>query len=202
MRTDRRGSVHMEAVMVIPIVLVMILLGRYIYEGSINRQETAVFARGATVAAAAARSTFLACDFERGQFIDLTEVGQAAQVGCRRQNAERGLSRERPIWDEVEDGAAAWRTILRDVKPSRSPSVIVGTAQVDLTITNSNMLAGQDTPQGRQSYLAPERTLWSHDERQFQHGHDRVIWDEICRGRGATYALFPNVFPNGGGPRC
>jgi hypothetical protein len=202
MRTDRRGSVHMEAVMVIPIVLVMILLGRYIYEASINRQETAIFARGATVAAAAARSTFIACDFERDQFIDLTEVGQAAQVRCRRQNAESGLSRERPIWDEVEDGAAAWRTILRDVKPSRSPSDIVGTADVTLTITNSNLLAEQDDLQSRQRYLAPERTLWSHDERQFQHGHDRVIWDEICRGRGATYALFPNVFPNGGGPRC
>lgn len=202
MRTDRRGSVHMEAVMVIPIVLIMILLGRYIYEGSINRQETAVFARGATVAAAAARSTFLACDFEREQFTDLAEVGQAARVRCRRQNAERGLSREQPMWDEVEDGAAAWRAILRDVKPSRSPNDIVGTASVDLTITNSDMLERQNNSQARQSYIAPERTLWSHDERQFQYGHDRVIWDEICRGPGATYALFPNVFPNGGGPRC
>ena len=154
------------------------------------------------MAAAAARSTFLACDFERGKFIDLTEVRQAAQVRCRRQNSEKGLSQERPMWDEVEDGAAPWRDILRDVKPSRGPSDIIGTANVELTIRNSNFLAQQDNPRTVQSYVAPERTIWSHDERQFQHGHDRVIWDEICSGPGATYALFPNVFPNGGGPRC
>ena len=191
----------MEAAMVIPIVVVMILLGRFVLEASISRQETAVFARGSTVAAAAARSTFLSCDFERGQFTDFAEVDQVAQVRCRRQDGERGLSREQPMWDEVEDGASAWDEILRDVKPSRSPNDIIATARVSISIERPAFLEQQDRVRASQSHVAPERVIWNHDERQFRHAHDEVIWDEICK-KAATYALFPNVFPNGGGPRC
>lgn len=202
MRINRRGSVNMEAVMAIPIVVIMILLGRFILEASVNRQETAVFARGSTIVAAVARSTYLSCDFERDQFDDFTEVDQNARVRCRRQDAERGLSREQPMWEEVEDGAAPWKDILRDVKPSRSPNDIVATANVDMDMQRPAFLEQQSAVRAKQSYIAPERTLWNHDERKFRHGHDKVIWDELCKGKGATYALFPNVFPNGGSPRC
>lgn len=199
MRINRRGSVNMEALMVIPIAVVVILLGRFVLEASLNRQETAVFARGSTIAAANARMPFLSCDFEREQFSDHVEVGQNARVRCNRQSAERGLSDEQPIWDEVEDAAAPWDEILRDVKPRRGPRDIVATAEVSLSLTRPAFLA-QQTPDARQQYIAPEDVRWAHSERGYDAAHSGVIWDELCKQ--GTYWLFPNVFPKDGGPRC
>ncbi len=204
MRTNRRGSVTIEALMVLPIAVTMILLGRFVLEASLNRQEAAVFTRGSAIAAAAARSTFLSCDFERDQFGEFATVDQAATVRCRRQDSERGLSAEQPMWDEVEDGAAPWVDILRDVKPRRSPNDIIATASVSLSLERPAFLEQQAAVQAGQSYIAPENVLWTHEERGFDDAHDRVIWEEICNVRAATNALFPNVFPNEtqGNPRC
>ena len=104
------------------------------------------------------------------------------------------------MWDAVEDGASPWDEILRDVKPRRGPRDIVANARVSMTIEGIGFLEQQDPTRAAQGYLAPERTLWTHGEGRLDEGHDRVIWEELCL-RG-TYGLFPNVFPNGGGPRC
>lgn len=186
--------------MVLPLVVVMILMGRYILEASLNRQDVAVFARGGTVAAAEARSTsFLSCDFDRQEFSSRTDVDQTESIRCDRRSAERGLSRERPFWDAAEDGAADWREILRDVRPARATDIL-GRGQATMEISNPAFLSQQSAVASAQSFLWPEERLWTHGENPFRDGHDRVIWDEICL-RG-TYWLFPGVFPQGGGPRC
>lgn len=200
MRTKRRGSVNMEAVMVVPIAVVLILLGRFVLETSLNRQETAVFVRGSTIAAASASNPFLSCNFEREQFVDHPEVAQNARVWCYRRSAERGLSDERPMWDEVEDGAAPWDEILRDVKPRRGPRDINARGDVTLSMVRPAFLAQQNSRRATQRYLTPENVRWAHSERGYDSAHSAVIWDELCKE--GTYWLFPNVFPKKGGPRC
>ena len=200
MRTDRRGSVTIEAAMIIPVAIIVILLGRFVLESSLNRQETAVFARGSAISAAVDQSLFNSCDFERSYFDDHEDVDQSASVDCSRQDAEGGLSGESPMWDEVEDGAAPWDEILRDVKPRRSPRDIVARAEVNLTVTGNAFFDENATAGSEQSYLAPEKVLWSHKERGYDAAHSAVIWDELCKS--GTYWLFPNVFPKDGGPRC
>lgn len=201
MRTDRRGSITIEALMVLPIAVMLILLGRYIMEGSLNRQEISVFARGGAVAAGLARSTGAAdCDFDRQDFTNRPAVDQTATINCTRRDSERGLSREDRMWDAVEDGAAPWPEILRDVKPGESPRDIVAEANVALALTSPAFLAQQNDTDAKQSYVAPENVYWDHDEDDLAEGHDHVIWEELCHE--ATYQLFPNVFPNAQRPRC
>ena len=201
MRINRRGSVTVESLMVLPIAVVMILLGRYILEASLNRHEAGVFARGSTVAAATARSTRARdCDFDRQDFNTRSSVSQTPLARCSRQSGERTLSREDPMWDAVEDGASAWSGILRDVKPNRSPNDIVGTGEASMTLSSPQFISQQNPTQAEQRYISPERVLWTHNEGRFDEAHDKAIWDELCKS--STYWLVPNVLPNGGGPRC
>lgn len=201
MRTKRRGSVAIETLMIIPIAVIMILLARFILEGSLNRQEVSVYARGSAISAGLANSTnMFRCRFNDDAFDGRASVTQAATVRCDRRDAETGLSQEQPMWDEVEDGAAPWDEILRDVKPTQSPRDMVASANGVLTLTSPAFLAQQNPTDADQVYLAPEAVLWAHDEDQLAEGHDVVIWEELCLQ--ATYQLFPNVFPNAGRPRC
>lgn len=187
--------------MVLPVAVAMILLTRFILEASVNRQEVAVFARGSAVSAATAGSTLIRdCDFDRQDFAADGDVRQSPEVRCARRDAERGLSREDPVWDAMEDAARPWDEILRDVRPRQGPRDFVATANATLTFEGAGFLASQDPAAGRDRALAPERAFWTHGEGRFDEGHDRVIWDELCKS-GAHW-LFPNVFPNGGGPRC
>ncbi|MEM7752766.1 MAG: hypothetical protein AAF230_05075 [Pseudomonadota bacterium] len=201
MRIDRRGSVTIEMLMIIPVAIIMILLTRFILEASLNRQEVSIYARGSAITSGMARSTSMfRCRFNDDAFAARNAVNQTATVQCNRRDAETGLSREQPMWDEVEDGAAPWDEILRDVKPSRSPRDIVARANGVMTLTSPAFLAQQSPSDADQTYLAPENVFWAHDEDRLAEGHDIVIWEELCLE--ATYQLFPNVFPSAGRPRC
>lgn len=197
----RRGSVSIEGLMVLPIAVTMIFMGKFILEASLNRQETAVYARGSAQSVATARGiTFRSCAFDDQDFQGRTGVAQSVTVDCRRRGAERDLSREEPMWDAVEDGASDWDEILWDVKPRSGPRDIIADARVELTFAGSDFLSQQDKTIGEQSFLTPDGTLWTHKEGRLNQGHDKVIWDELCKS--GTYWLFPQVFRHGGGPRC
>lgn len=198
MRT-RRGSVTIEGVMIIPVALVLLLMGRFLLEASLNRQETAVYARGSATAAAVAVRTS-ACRFDEDAFTGRPSVEQTGSVRCNRRDAERGLSQEEPIWDALDEAAEAWPEILRDVRPRTGPRDIVSTAEYTMTLTAPAYLADQAPVLAEQSHLAPERVYWDHGEDDLDEGHDRVIWEELCRE--ATWQLFPNVFPSRGRDRC
>ena len=201
MRINRRGSVTIEVLMIVPLAIILILLGRFILEASLNRQEVSVYARGSAITAGLARSTnMFRCRFNDEAFDGRAAVNQTETVRCSRRDSETGLSREQPMWDEVEDGAARWDEILRDVKPTQSPRDMIARANGVMTLTSPAFLAQQNPSDADQVYLAPEDVLWAHDEDQLAEGHDVVIWEELCLE--ATYQLFPNVFPNAGRPRC
>ncbi|MEL6953203.1 MAG: hypothetical protein AAFN09_01035 [Pseudomonadota bacterium] len=195
----RRGSVTVEGLMILPVALVVILMGRFLLEASLNRQETSVYARGAAISAAiAGRSS--ACRFEDHPFEGRASVDQSANVRCSRRNAERGLSAEDPIWDALEDAAAPWDEILRDVRPSTGPRDMISTAEVTMTMTAPAYLADQAPALAEEQHLAPERRYWGHGEDDYAEGHDRVIWEELCTE--ASWQMFPNVFPSRGTERC
>ena len=200
MRIDRRGSVTVEGVMVLPIAVVVIVLGQYLLEASLHRQETAVSARSSTVEAAAARRVPTSgCSTETADFSDRASVEQTENVERCRRNGERGLSRERPVWDALERAADPWDEILRDVRPRRGPSDIVGAATTDMTFDGPAFLENEDPVDARQRFIWPEAVAWTHEDDGFEEGHDAVIWDELCKSE--TWKLFPAVFPSEG-PRC
>ncbi|MEM9707642.1 MAG: hypothetical protein AAF871_02535 [Pseudomonadota bacterium] len=200
MRIDRRGSVTLEGLTVLPIAVTMVFLGKFILEASLNRQETAVYARGAAVTSASAGRTS-ACDFDQDAFLGRTGILQeVTEIDCQGQDAERALNREKPIWDEVEEGAVAWDEILRDVRPSDPVEDIVSTAEVKLTIQGTDFLSQQNPTLGRQSYVSADRLAWTHSDGDFAEAHDLVIWEELCKGPAIW--MFPNVFPAGRGTEC
>ena len=200
MRT-RRGSVTIEALMVLPVAIVMILLARMVLEMSLNRQEVAVFARGSAITAAMSEDhRRQRCDFERSHFDGRVSVEQEEGVSCSNPDSETHLSREERMWDAVEDGAQPWPDILRDVRPTASPRDVIADASSDMTMTSPAFLSDQDASRSEQVYVAARDLLWDHDEENMAEAHDAVIWEELCLE--ATYQLFPNVFPNGGGPQC
>ena len=179
--------------MVVPAALVFILFASYVLEASLARQEVAVFTRGSTIAAATARSTLpWSCNFTRDAFTGRSQVSQTAQVSCDQTGAERGLSREQPIWDLMRDAASPWDEILRDVRPRGRLMDMRGDGQGTLTMTN--MMQSQGPVNSDQTYLYPLNELFTHSDRPFQRGHDQVIWEEL--NLHPTYLLFPNVFPS------
>lgn len=195
MRTRRRGSLSIEAVMIVPVALMMILLGRYVLEASLARQEVAVYTRLGTHTAAAAKSTGAsACVSDTAAFSGRTGVSQTAQISCNQRSAERGLSQERPFWDAVERGAAPWRGILRDVKPNGQVYDITGEGTGTTALTGPAFSQASHTVDSDQTFIAAQDIRWDHDEDPMQRGHDQAIWQEL-RQRG-THALFPNVFPS------
>ncbi|MEL6572972.1 MAG: hypothetical protein AAFQ64_15010 [Pseudomonadota bacterium] len=195
MRTKRRGSLSLESGMIVPVAVAMILMGRFILEASLARQEVSVYTRMGTHTAAAVKSTNAsACISDVSAFTGRTEITQTATISCDRRDAERGLSAERPFWDAVERGAAPWRAILADVKPNGPVYDITGEGSGTTDVGGTDFLEAQDTVTSDYTFIAAQDIRWDHDEQPMARGHDQAIWKEL-RKRG-TYRLFPNVFPS------
>lgn len=195
MRTKRRGSLSLESAMIVPVALVMILLGRFVLEASLARQEVSVFTRMGTHTAAAAKSTSrTSCISDLSAFSGRTDVTQTADLTCNRRDAETGLSTERPFWDAVERGATPWRAILADVKPNGPVFDITGDGTGTTDLSGSAFLERRQTVDSTYTFIAAQNIRWDDDEQPMQRGHDQAIWKEL-RQRG-TYRLFPNVFPS------
>ncbi len=194
-RMKRRGSLSLESAMIVPVAVAMILMGRFVLEASLARQEVSVYTRMGTHTAAAAKSTSAsACISDVAAFTGRTDITQTATISCNHRNAERGLSAERPFWDAVERGAAPWRAILADVKPSGPVYDITGDGAGTTDLGGTQFLEAQDTVTSDYTFIAAQDIRWDHDEQRMAEGHDKAIWKELRR-RG-THRLFPNVFPS------
>ncbi len=191
MRTRRRASVAIEAVMILPVVLAIILLTRFILESSLNRQEVAVYVRGTTVAAGAAKSiSSNACKFDATPFSGRSQADQSVTQTCNWRTAENGLSD--PFWDAVSDGASAWRGIISDVEPRSPLQDVRAEATGTATFTRTDFLNGAGAQTNKQVYLSPQNVLWTHSETNFDTAHNDAIWQELNPQK--TGRLFPNVF--------
>ena len=181
--------------MILPVAIVMILLARFLLEAGLARQEVSVYTRMGTHSAAAVGSaSAVVCQASTTAFTGRTDVTQSATLTCTTRDAEIGLSRERPFWDAVGRGAAAWRAILKDVRPTGPVNDVVGNGSGTLDVSGSPFLDRRQTVNADYRFIAAQDVLWRHDQPSFARGHDQAIWQEL-RKRG-TYRLFPEVFPS------
>ena len=190
----RRGSLSLEAVMLVPAAVIVILIARYIAEGMLTRQEVAIFTRASTVSAAtSALPRLISCDADRSKFGAKAGIRQSAGVTCSNHRAEGGLRRERPFFDALRDGARAWPRILRDVDQRRPVQDVKGAGTGTFLMEQPAFLQKQGAVTSKQSYLTPEMKFWDHQTRPYSNGHDRVIWQRLSQH--GTARLYPNVFP-------
>ncbi|WP_347313413.1 hypothetical protein [Defluviimonas sp. SAOS-178_SWC] len=191
----RRGSLSLEAVMIVPFAIVVMLTARYIVEGMLTRQEVAVFTRASTVSAASSTlPRIVACDADRTPFGAKPGVSASASVSCSSYRAEQGLKREKPFFRALRDGARPWPQILRDVDRKEPVNDVKGSGSGRFLLSQPDFLRKQGAVTSRQTYLTPEPEFWDHGTKPYTAAHDPVIWQAL-RQRN-TYKLFPNVFPS------
>jgi len=191
----RKGSLGLEAVAIVPFAIMMILLSRFILEAMLTRHEVAIYTRGSTASAAAAKTTSsMNCDFDKTAFTSRSGVTQSATISCKMQDGEAGLQKVDPFFDALQDGAAAWPEILRDVDQGDPINDILGNGNGSMAFDRPAFLETRDSGASKQAYLLPQDELWDHNDDPWKAAHDPVDWDELSKKN--TYKLFPRVFPS------
>lgn len=191
----RKGSLGLEAVAIVPFAIMMILLSRFILEAMLTRHEVAIYTRGSTASAAAAKSTSPAsCGFDKTAFTSRPGVTQSATISCKMQDGEAGLRKERPYFEALRDGASPWPEILRDVDKGDPINDILGNGNGNMAFDRPAFLEKRGSEESKQVYLLPQDELWDHNDEPWKAAHDPVNWDELSKKN--TYKLFPRVFPS------
>ncbi len=202
---SRRGSIGLEAAMMVPATIMMIYVARFVMEAMITQQETAVYMRSSTVNAAVSASSYSGligqimiargCKSDREPFNDQSQLSQAIKVSCSEQDAESGVPGRLKFWKRPEDGAAPWKKLLRDVKPSRQISDVRGVVIFStMQFQRPDFLQRQGSGQSGHTYLVPKPKVWDHKKRPLKQASDKVIYQELRTEN--THKLFPNVFPS------
>lgn len=190
----RRGSLSLEAVMLIPVAMIVILTSRYIAEGMLTRQDVAVYTRASTMnAATSSLPRLLACTGDRSQIGQKPGVAQTVGATCASRSAERGLRQERPFFDALREGARPSPRILRDIDRNQRITDVQGNGTGSFLLQKPQFLTQQGAVTSRQVYLTPEMKFFDHRTRPYSNGHDRAIWQELSQH--GTAQLFPRVFP-------
>jgi hypothetical protein len=191
----RRGEIGMEAMLILPATIIIILLARLIMEGMLVRQEVGVFTRSGTAAAAEAESTLpIYCISDLAPFSERPAVTQFAAVVCRERHAEQGLSTQPDFWDAIRQGAQPWDRYLRDINQTDHVMDMTGEGAGGSRFTGPAFLAQVPLMTTRDTALFPQGTLWPHHDDPFRAATDPVFWDAL-RERD-TWKLFPEVFPS------
>lgn len=190
--TRRRGSLALEAVMIIPMALVIIFLARFVMEGMLTRHEISVHARVSAVALATESGNATGCETDALNATSGAGVQLDGSATTCTQTAERGLRSEQPFFDALEDGASAWTDLARHVDDGRPTLDVVANATGSMEFDNPPFLSNAGEIDSGQSFMLPKNDLWPDDDR-WENGHDRVIWDELAQEN--TTRLFPNLFP-------
>lgn len=205
---SRRGSIGLEAVMIVPVAIMMIFVARFVTEAMVSRQETAVYIRASTVNSAALAGGYTGgmatvqmlrgCRSDKEPFTDKAEVSQGSLAFCYWRNAEEGVPNNMRFWRRAEEGVRPWSKLIRDYKPSnpgQSERDVVGRIQSSMQFQRPDFLQRQGSGTVQHQYLSPTTQVWDHKKRPLKQASDRVIYQELRRN-GKTHKLFPNVFPS------
>jgi hypothetical protein len=193
----RRGALSLEAVMLIPVAMIVLLTARYIAEGMVTRQEVAVYTRASTMnAATSALPRLVSCTADRSDIGQKPGVTQTVSATCASYPAERGLRRERGFFDALREGARPSPRILQDILRNQRIEDVRGDGTGSFLMTKPDFLTQSGAVTSRQVYITPEMRFWDHRTQPYANGHDRAIWQEL-RQQG-THELFPRVFPAAG----
>lgn len=190
----RKGSLAIEAVMIIPLALIIVFLARFVMEGMLTRHEVAVYARGSAINVAYSTVTVAGCTHDSGGFVTGAGVNRTGSANCKTVDAERGLQSESPVFEALRQGASAWTGLADHMDDGSRTEDVVATATGSMSFDNPPFLASAGQNDTEQVFKHPQNDLWADDER-WRTGHDQVIWRELQRG--PVHDLFPNVFPSG-----
>jgi hypothetical protein len=191
---SRRGEIGMEAMLILPVAIIIVLLARLILEGMLVRQEVGVFTRSGTAAAAVAESTLpIFCTSDRDPFSERPAVNQTAFIICQERRAEGGLQTQNAFWPAVRQGSNPYPRMMRDVYQDEDLMDYAGDGTGTTTFSRPEYLSriGLMTTSG--AALFPGMELWTHADEPLRSAHDPVLWDAL-REQG-TWRLFPEVFP-------
>ena len=195
LNTKRRGSLGIEALMIVPFAVIMILMSRFILEAMLNRQEVAIYTRSSTVSAAhSTDSVQSSCTFDDTPFSSRSSVSQSSSVSCFKQNSEKGLRNVPEFFQALSEGARPWPGIIRDVKRDTAILDMKGDGDGSMTFDRPEFLSTRDSTSVTNSYVAPLDELFDHSEKPYKAAHDPVVWAELKKRQ--SYKLFPDVFPS------
>jgi hypothetical protein len=190
----RRGEIAMEAMLILPVAIIIILLSQFILEGMLVRQEVGVYTRSGTAAAALAESILpIYCTSDRDPFSERPAVTQFGLVICLERAAEGGLQTQREFWPAVRQGSNPYPRMMRDVYQDDRVMDMSGDGTGTSTFTRPRFLADIGLVNTTGQALFPQQTLWTHEDEPLKSSYDPVMWDAL-REQG-TWRLFPNVFP-------
>jgi hypothetical protein len=208
----RNGSLALEAVMVIPVIIVFVLLTRFVLDAMLLRHETAVYTRGSTVRAAAMVQTsdpsllrMSQCwhdDSDRNE-----RPGVIREYGsfCYWRNAETALAQADRLGQSMIDQArgAGEEWLLDDLQFDRIVNDVRGWGGGSVRFEEPPYLAATPGDEAGHRHLRSTHDFWSYsNDPLWAQGHDRAVWDQIGEVFGlfqfwsGPQALFPDVFPS------
>lgn len=196
MRTDRsyasfrrRGSVSLETVLTLPLVVVLAVLSQYVAETMIFRDATGAVARLGAYAHAADEG----CAKVRAGDVGRDGVERSIRVACRPADDERGLTRTPRFFVAMDRASSDYPGLIRDVRPSRPLYGAEARADGGVRIESPPFLANFDETATSELSRAPYAARWAHTDEPWRRGYDPTIRRTLA-SKG-THQLFPRVFP-------
>lgn len=185
----RAGSLAIDAVMVLPIAVILGLVSGYISESMMFRTEATTSVRTAT----AARASDAPCVAADRGAMQRDGVARRLSISCAMRDDEGGLGRERPLFEALRRAASGWPELVDEVTPKGRIDGVVGSGQGTVRMQEPPFLSRFDAHSTEAGHRMPTTERWDHGEQPWKAGYDPVIWRELSK-RG-TAQLFPRVFP-------
>ncbi len=203
----RKGSLAVEAVMAIPVIIVFVFLTRFVLDAMLLRHETAVYTRGSTVRAAAMVDTsdpgairLTQCWHDDSDANARPGVLREYSTWCYWRNAERALSNSDRLGPSIINQArrAGEGWLLDDLNFEQTVSDVRGWGGGSVRFQQPLFLAATGGDEAGHMHLRSTHDFWSYtNDDRWVHGHDRAVWDQIDTFFwSGPRALFPNVFPS------
>jgi hypothetical protein len=176
----RRGEIGIEAMLILPVAIVIVLLSRFILEGMLVRQEVGVYTRSGTAAAAQAESRLpIYCTSDRDPFSARPAVDQTALMLCLERAAEGGLTSQPEFWPAVRQGSDPYPRMMRDVYQDDRVMDMAGDGFGTSTFARPRFLADAGMVNTSAAALFPQQTLWTHEDEPLKSSYDPVLWDAL-----------------------
>lgn len=210
LRRNRRGSLALEAIMVIPVMIVMILLTKFILEAMLTRHETAVYTRGSLVRAAEMTGTSQGsrillngkCRHDKSDISKRHGIVRQVNSLCNWRLGEKALPEQRRLGTEIRN-AANYDDILKSFHFRQHPNDIVAQGWGSVQFTTPPFLSSTSGDRTGNRQVRPTSDFWSYENHsKWANGHDKAMWHELRHplgsGLSGPRALFPHVFPSKG----
>lgn len=205
----RSGSVALEAIMVVPVVIILVMLGRFILEGMLARHEFAIHSRNTAARAALLVSEDMgAFELGAGCLLNPSEAGPRAAVTrtisatCAWRNAEEGLRENDRIFTVLDHAAQTASALflhddLRRIPAWNEVRDVESTGIGAMQFEHPPFLVNQGGTAHEQVQLRSRADLWTYagnSDDAWKWGHDRAFWQQLMGGRDYFTVRIPYSF--------